>query len=53
MARLSRNRIEEGAQLERRRSAKNKIKRQPQPTVKTGRHEAAKKALPLRRGQGR
>lgn len=53
MARLSRNEIEEGARTEKRRSAKNKARRQPQPTTKTGRHEAAKKALPLRRGQGR
>jgi hypothetical protein len=53
MARLSRNRIEEGTQAEQRRAVKNKISKQPQPTVKTGRHEAAKKALPLRRGKGR
>ena len=53
MARLSRNKIEEGAQAERRRSTKNKINRQPQPPARTGREEAAKKSLPLRRGKGR
>ncbi|ROO83841.1 hypothetical protein EDD29_1350 [Actinocorallia herbida] len=52
MARLSRNEIEEGTQNDRRRSARNK-QRQTTTQAKTGRHAAAKKSLPLRRGQGR
>jgi len=52
MVRLSRNKGED-TRAEQSRVVKNKINRQPQPTARTGRHEAAKKALPLRRGKGR
>ncbi|WP_344829803.1 hypothetical protein [Actinocorallia longicatena] len=51
MGRLSRNEMEEGTQADKRRAAKNKVK--AQAAHKTGRHAAAKKSLPLRRGQGR
>ncbi|MCD0450980.1 hypothetical protein LO762_17515 [Actinocorallia sp. API 0066] len=54
MSRLSRNEIEEGTQSDRRRSARNRQRQQPHSAqAKTGRHAAAKKSLPLRRGQGR
>ncbi|GAB3672890.1 hypothetical protein GCM10027589_42560 [Actinocorallia lasiicapitis] len=51
MSRLTRNELEEGTQSEKRRAAKNKLKSASQrPTP--GRQAAAKKSLPLRRGQG-
>lgn len=50
MARLTRNEIEGGTQADKRRALKNKVK---QTHGKAGRQDAAKKNLPLRRGQGR